>query len=57
MKLFFTILVVAVAFLAAIGATCTLLADGHYLFAIVNAGLAAMAAPYVIEKVKDFMEK
>lgn len=57
MRLFFTILVVAVAFLAAIGATGTLLADGHYLFAIVNAGLAAMAAPYVIEKVKDFMEK
>ena len=56
MKLFYIIVVIAVAFLAAIGATCTLLADGHYFFAIMNAGLAAMAAPYVIEKVKEFMQ-
>ena len=56
MKLFYTILVIAVAFLGAIGATCTLISDGHYFFALMNAGLAAMAAPYVIKKAKEFMQ-
>lgn len=44
--------IIAIAFLATIGGTAYLLYDHHILFGIANICLAAMAFPFVKERVK-----
>lgn len=55
MKKVFDFAVCCVAVLAVVGGIGSLLYDRHYLFAVAVACLAAMAFPYVRERVKELL--
>ena len=53
LKKIYDFIVIIVFVLAAIGGTAYLFYFGQYLFGVTNLALVAMAAPYLISRIKD----
>lgn len=56
-KKFCAFVCVLVATLAIIGGTAYLLYDGHIFVGLANLCLGALAAPYIVERVKELFGK